>query len=351
MRPEPGFSLYEGRTRGKRLKYTYSDDEADASDATSNRRSTRVATPADPSKPVVTASGRQVRSRVGGAYGESMLSGQNTNQPTPATGDYEGSEGSDAPVRQHGRSTRSGGSYQVNDWNGERKHIAGYNELDEMDDEEDAMSSGGEWDNPDDDDVDDGLHDNDEEEDLSSGEEDDFEPKSFIIKLQYRKEPGGVTRHANGHKSVSSALQNGGPVSSAVNGHHTEPNSDQDLDTIVVQQKPPPHVAPTSVQHTKLTSAPFSKTSAPVSHKAEAAVAPGYTMLQALTSQSNVAEPKPPPKVPFVESVDQAKPVETLNIPQEAPEPAPMHQELGSQLSTSNVAAATIPSQHAGTSI
>ena len=41
-RPEPGFSLYEGRTRGKRIKYTFSDDEADFfSDSTGPRRSTR----------------------------------------------------------------------------------------------------------------------------------------------------------------------------------------------------------------------------------------------------------------------------------------------------------------------
>ncbi|KAL2181289.1 uncharacterized protein P884DRAFT_281553 [Thermothelomyces heterothallicus CBS 202.75] len=63
-RPEPGFSLYEGRTRGKRIKYTYSDDEADFFSDSTNRRSTRNTrhhTPAEPSGPVTTASGRQVR--------------------------------------------------------------------------------------------------------------------------------------------------------------------------------------------------------------------------------------------------------------------------------------------------
>lgn len=65
-RPEPGYSLYEGRTRGKRMKYTYSDDEGDFfdSDSTQNRRSTRNTrnhTPAEPSGPVTTASGRQIR--------------------------------------------------------------------------------------------------------------------------------------------------------------------------------------------------------------------------------------------------------------------------------------------------
>ncbi|EJT72711.1 hypothetical protein GGTG_09570 [Gaeumannomyces tritici R3-111a-1] len=65
-RPDPGFSLYEGRTRGKRAKYTY-DDEEDYefnSDSTATRRSTRntgTHTPAEPAGPVTTASGRQVR--------------------------------------------------------------------------------------------------------------------------------------------------------------------------------------------------------------------------------------------------------------------------------------------------
>jgi hypothetical protein len=63
-RPEPGFSMYEGRTRGKRMKYTYSDDEDEFYTEDSTRRSTRNTrnhTPAELSGPVVTASGRQVR--------------------------------------------------------------------------------------------------------------------------------------------------------------------------------------------------------------------------------------------------------------------------------------------------
>ncbi|KAF2095253.1 hypothetical protein NA57DRAFT_44903, partial [Rhizodiscina lignyota] len=92
-RPDPGFSLYEGRTRGKRMRYTFSDDEDEYSDAVSTRRSTRntgANTPADPSKPTVTASGRQVRGRLGGVYGEPLLSGQTSgNRASPAgTGDY-----------------------------------------------------------------------------------------------------------------------------------------------------------------------------------------------------------------------------------------------------------------------
>lgn len=86
-RPEPGFSLYEGRTRGKRLKYTYSDDEDIFSDdPRPTRRSARNAAAAasgageQPSGPVYTASGRRVRTRYGGIYGESLVgSGQRSD--------------------------------------------------------------------------------------------------------------------------------------------------------------------------------------------------------------------------------------------------------------------------------
>lgn len=56
--------MYEGRTRGKRVKYTYSDDEdVFFSDSTGYRRSTRntgIESPAEPAM-TTTASGRQVR--------------------------------------------------------------------------------------------------------------------------------------------------------------------------------------------------------------------------------------------------------------------------------------------------
>jgi hypothetical protein len=65
-RPEPGFSMYEGRTRGKRVKYNYEDELEDEfyTDSTQARRSTRNTrnhTPAEYIGPVTTASGRQIR--------------------------------------------------------------------------------------------------------------------------------------------------------------------------------------------------------------------------------------------------------------------------------------------------
>ncbi|KAK0753299.1 hypothetical protein B0T18DRAFT_336777 [Schizothecium vesticola] len=85
-RPEPGLSLYEGRTRGKRMKYTYSDEEEFYSDSTNRRsaRNTRNATPAEPSGPVTTASGRQIRA------------------PTRLNVDSASNGGASAPASVHG---------------------------------------------------------------------------------------------------------------------------------------------------------------------------------------------------------------------------------------------------------
>jgi hypothetical protein len=200
-RPDPGFSLYEGRTRGKRLRYTYSDEEeADASELSESmlgtRRSARqsgLATPADPSRPTVTASGRHVRSRMGGLYGESLLSGQSTGtRGSPATENYEHSNASEEP-----RATRGGRVSNSNGLPKQRKHIEGYNSVDEMDDEDDASSSGGEWDGGDEDEPDIVFaaddSDDDEDSEMSSGD-DESEPMSLVVTLRYSKPSSGGTK-------------------------------------------------------------------------------------------------------------------------------------------------------------
>lgn len=60
-RPELGVSLYEGRTRGKRVKYTYSDEEDDVFSDATVRRSARNTGTSTPVEQVTTQSGRQVR--------------------------------------------------------------------------------------------------------------------------------------------------------------------------------------------------------------------------------------------------------------------------------------------------
>lgn len=141
-RPEPNFSLYEGRTRGKRIKYTYSDDEDEIYSDSTTRRSTRntgTNTPGESAGPTVTQSGRQVRSRHGGTYGESLVSG--THTPATATDSFEGSgePGDSDENATGGRSRRVKPMGQV-----QRKksvgglHQDGYNSIDDMDDETDA---------------------------------------------------------------------------------------------------------------------------------------------------------------------------------------------------------------------
>ncbi len=214
-RPEPGFSLYEGRTRGKRPRYTYSDDEGD-SDAVSARRSTRqsgVSTPAEPVGPTFTASGRQVKSRLGGAYGESMLSGQAdaTEHSDPNGVDQDGEDDQRLSVR--------GGSQRVAPRVKARpgKHIEGYNELDEMEDESDAPSSGNEWDSGADEEPEDPTDEDDEEDadvemsdddgviakEEASAVEDDRRSQSLMVSLRYSK---------LGSSPISANATNGTPV-------------------------------------------------------------------------------------------------------------------------------------------
>ena len=197
-RPEPGFSLYEGRTRGKRIKYTFSDEEELGLDVNSTKRSNRqsgTATPNEPTVPTFTASGRQVRIPVGGLYGQTISSGQN-EQVNDDANDNNLQHGDE---NMQPRTRTRGGGRQVTTNQG-RKHIEGYNELDEMEDESDATSSGNEWDGGDDDELDGNIMD-DEEEDVemsdSGGSYDEVEQNSanissFIVTLKYRKKQNSL---------------------------------------------------------------------------------------------------------------------------------------------------------------
>lgn len=228
-RPGPGFSLYEGRTRGKRHKYTFSDEEEGASDAPSIRRSNRqsgLSTPAEPAGPTFTASGRQVRSRVGGAYGESVLSGQHETTEAPAINDTNGAIiAEEEPVsrgRTRGSALRNGVTQKVRS----RKHIEGYNVLDEMEDESDASSSGGDWEGADDDEVDANISEDEDDEDAEMSDdeasianedvEDDANeqlsdrPGSLVVALRYQKKdtpPRAVAKSRTFSKESSNQIQ------------------------------------------------------------------------------------------------------------------------------------------------
>lgn len=197
VRPEPGFSLYEGRTRGKRPRYTYSDEEDGGSDALSTRQPNRqsgLSTPAESSGPTFTASGRQVRSRHGGTYGETVLSGQQEATESSKIGGLDGAkddqdEDEDEPVSR-GRPRRAAQQNRVKAKPRSRKHTEGYDSLGSMDDESDATSSGNEWDGGDEDEPDDHVDDDDEDEDVDmsdNSEEQEYPRQTLVVSLRYTK--------------------------------------------------------------------------------------------------------------------------------------------------------------------
>lgn len=172
--------MYEGRTRGKRQRYTYSDEEDEGfSDATgtASRRSARntgTHTPVEVG-PTHTQSGRQVKSRHTGGYGESILSG------APAANVAEATEAGGRPRRA---------ATQTNGWTKGGDHIETYNSVDEMSDEDEVASEmdyGDEEEDEEDENVvlesdaeePDGVSDEDEEMDQAV----EAEKKSLIIKL------------------------------------------------------------------------------------------------------------------------------------------------------------------------
>ncbi|KAJ5304117.1 Spo12 [Penicillium atrosanguineum] len=175
IRPEPGFSMYEGRTRGKKLKYTYSDDEDMFSDGLPSRRSTRNAssnvTPAEPSRPRFTASGRQIRSRAGGLYGEALLTGQREDSEF------------DEDEEDEGRPQRARTSINPNGYSGYRD--------DDLEEESEAApsevgDSGREWGGEEDDENE---FEGDDEGGNVSGDESitNGEPQSLVVQLRYGK--------------------------------------------------------------------------------------------------------------------------------------------------------------------
>ncbi|KAK3334009.1 hypothetical protein B0T19DRAFT_459524 [Cercophora scortea] len=150
-RPETGFSLYEGRTRGKRMKYTYSDDEGEFdTDSTTNRRSTRNTrnhTPAEPSGPVTTASGRQVRAsarlNADSASIEAHSVTGSVQGDAKTTEDVEMAHEEKPAVSRTGRPRRSAAVHHgTNGWSAKKRKSEEYESDLEDDDEEDEPDFG-----------------------------------------------------------------------------------------------------------------------------------------------------------------------------------------------------------------
>jgi len=190
------------------MRYTFDDEEADEGDELGVRRSGRHSDRSTPNEgPTVTASGRTVRPRGGGMYGESLLSGQATDATTPASNDYEDSEPSDMP-RRGGRGNRSSG--RLEELNGERKRKEreGYNDVDQMSEEEDAASSAG-WNSEENEEEGrDDIMDEDEDDVELSEEDEDLEPQSLVVKLKVRQsEKGTSEQNAKTEESAMNGLE------------------------------------------------------------------------------------------------------------------------------------------------
>ena len=178
------------------MKYTFSDDDFGSDDLSGKRsmRNSGISTPLE-TGPTVTASGRHVKSRVGGVYGESMLIDQR-KELERAAGEGHFTETSDdmpttMPIGRGARASRSGRPVK----------IAGQRYTDGMDsDSDEAQSSGKEWsgneDEPDEsepdfdaEDEDDDLDEEMSDEGLEPDElaEDDNTQESLVVQLRYRK--------------------------------------------------------------------------------------------------------------------------------------------------------------------
>lgn len=204
------------------MRYTFEEEEDEYTSDMSARRSMRNSGVATPSEPTVTASGRQVRPRMGNRYAETGLDGAEPgNRDTPASAEYERSDKSEEPsapppdanvkyIKPKGRGWKG---WAIAEDTGEGSGtIHGYNEVDAMDEDEDeAMSSGesgGEWDGGDDEsDVIRARDADDEDDDMDDEASDDEmdEPQSLIVTLKYGKR--GAVQNGQPQQSTSTAPQ------------------------------------------------------------------------------------------------------------------------------------------------
>lgn len=208
-RPEPGVSWYEGRTRGKRIRYDY-EGPGDDYNGDSSRAASSRSTPFDEGRPVVTASGRQVKSRLGGVYGESMLTDQRKEAEREPDHD---SINVDEIRTRNGRPVRSSiPSHGAASSRG--RYADGLESGSETGDE--PEQEGDEWsgneDEPDDEDeleAEDSQQSEDELMDDADGE--DPEPSSLVVKLTYKKHS-----QQNGDATMTNGISGTFPVRSPV---------------------------------------------------------------------------------------------------------------------------------------
>ena len=200
-------------------------------DLPSTRKSTRntsaISTPAEPAGPRFTASGRPIRSRAGGLYGEALLIGQRGEEPVE--------ENAGRPQRTR-TSTRANG-------------YTDFSNVDDIGEESDAESSSeNEWHG--DDEGDENDVEGDEEEDEISDDDSiaNGEPSSLVVHLKYSKrgEPGKVNEEESlGEKPETSTQAVPEPAGDIPNTQAQEPMANGPQET-----KPEPE--PETNMETKL---------------------------------------------------------------------------------------------------
>jgi hypothetical protein len=173
------------------MRYTYSDDDY-GSDGVSSRRSAResgISTPME-TGPTVTASGRQVKSRVGGMYGESILVDQRKELERIAGEGHFTETSEDMPTTMpNGRGMRTSRSGRE-----VKPPRLRYGDDAVSDESDEAQSSGKEWsgdeNEPDESEPDFDDEEEEEDEDMD-GDADDIEDEntqeSLVVQLRYRK--------------------------------------------------------------------------------------------------------------------------------------------------------------------
>lgn len=180
------------------MKYTYSEDDDDGSDAASSRRSTRpsgISTPAEHAGPTVTASGRQVKSRLGGMYGESILVDQRKEiENERAMAASQEPEDNDDDEESTGRPRRTARQSIPT----KRQEVDADDR--DLEEESEAESTGNDWsgdeNEPDEPELEPDFEGDDEDEEMSADDSgmddidvDERRTKSLVVQLRYRKPP------------------------------------------------------------------------------------------------------------------------------------------------------------------
>lgn len=197
------------------MRYTFSDEE-DSEDFPSKRsgRNSGISTPAEPTGPAITASGRQVKSRVGGIYGETMLVDQRRELENERMG-AEDMNGGRYQNESSGRPQRS---------NRSRRPIRAPRRIDDSSEDlngsSDAASSGKEWsgneDEADEADAEEFEIDRDDDDDEMSVKNSEMgvaspEPDSLVVELRYKKggafsQPNDPRGGLNGKRSTDDCI-------------------------------------------------------------------------------------------------------------------------------------------------